>query len=87
MDIPGEFDIEILAQQVVDLLPVREGQVIWIWASTHIAIGANQSFGGRNRANIHLDLVIPHPTVWLDGQVILDQDLFWLEHAAEVGSV
>jgi len=49
----------------------------------HIAIGANQSFGGRNLSNLHIDLVILHPTVWLDGRVILDQDLFWLEHDDE----
>lgn len=55
-----------------------------IYASVHIAIGANQSFGGHNLSNLHLDLVIQHPTVTLDGQVILDQDLFWLEHLDEV---
>src|SRR4030042_6411749 len=33
--IPAEFDIEALAEQAVDLLPVTSGQVIWVWASTH----------------------------------------------------
>lgn len=54
-----------------------------MYASAHIGIGGNESFGGRNRANFHLDLVIMHPTVLLDGQVFLDQDLFWLEHEPE----
>lgn len=54
-----------------------------IYGSVHIAIGANESFGGRNHSNFHLDLVVLHPTVWLDGQMCLDQDLFWLEHENE----
>ena len=35
MDIPAEFDVETLAEQAVELLPVAPGQVIWVWASTH----------------------------------------------------
>lgn len=54
-----------------------------IYGSVHIAIGANESIGGRNRSNLHIDLVIMHPTVKLDGQVLLDQDLFWLVHENE----
>jgi leucyl aminopeptidase (aminopeptidase T) len=54
-----------------------------IYGSAHIAIGANDSFGGCNRSNLHLDLVILHPTVWVDGQVLLDNDLFWLGHRPE----
>lgn len=58
-----------------------------IYGSVHIAIGANTSFGGRNRSNLHLDLVILHPTIWLDGQMLLDQELFWLEHENESNQV
>jgi aminopeptidase len=44
-----------------------------IGGSVHIAIGMNESFGGRNRSNLHLDMVILRPTVWLDGlPVIID---------------
>ena len=42
-----------------------------IGGSVHIAIGANQSFGGRNLADLHLDMVIMRPTVTLDGQPVL----------------
>lgn len=51
-----------------------------MYASAHIGIGANASFGGSNRANFHLDLVIPHASVWLDGLLLIDQDKFWLHH-------
>jgi aminopeptidase len=44
-----------------------------IGGSVHIAVGMNESFGGRNRSNLHLDMVILRPTVWLDGlPVIID---------------
>ncbi len=44
-----------------------------IGGSVHIAIGMNDHFGGRNRSNLHLDLVIMRPTVWLDSeQAIVD---------------
>jgi len=47
-----------------------------IGGSVHIAIGMNESFGGRNRSNLHLDLVMRHPTVGLDGsQIIADGTL------------
>jgi len=38
--------------------------------SVHIAIGMNDSFGGQNRSNLHLDLVMLHPSLWLDGRLI-----------------
>jgi hypothetical protein len=38
-----------------------------------IAIGMNGHFGGSNLSNLHLDLVILHPTVWLDAdQLVVD---------------
>jgi aminopeptidase len=37
-----------------------------IGGSVHIAIGMNQNFGGMNKSNLHLDLVILHPTVRLE---------------------
>lgn len=38
--------------------------------SVHIAIGMNDSFGGRNHSNLHLDLVMLHPSIKLDGTLI-----------------
>jgi len=42
-----------------------------IGGSVHIAIGMNDRFGGRNRSNLHLDLVILRPSVELDGAIVL----------------
>lgn len=42
-----------------------------IGGSVHIAIGANQSFGGLNQADLHLDMVLLRPAVTLDGQPLL----------------
>jgi aminopeptidase len=44
-----------------------------IGGSVHIAIGMNANFGGRNKANLHKDLVILSPTVWLDDVMLVDQ--------------
>lgn len=33
----------------------------------HVALGSNTSFGGTNRAPLHLDLVYWHPTLHIDG--------------------
>ncbi len=35
--------------------------------SIHIAIGMNESFGGKNKSNMHLDMVMLSPTLTLDG--------------------
>ena len=43
-----------------------------IVGSAHIAIGANDFFGGRNHSNLHLDLVMLRPTVILDNAVMVD---------------
>ncbi len=47
-----------------------------IGGSVHIAIGANERFGGVNRSNLHLDLVILQPTVWFDDNLILEDGVF-----------
>jgi leucyl aminopeptidase (aminopeptidase T) len=39
--------------------------------TAHIALGDNHRFGGRNRAPIHVDLVLKAPRVELDGRVVL----------------
>ncbi|OGO31012.1 MAG: hypothetical protein A2136_02735 [Chloroflexi bacterium RBG_16_54_11] len=38
--------------------------------SVHIAIGMNDRFGGQNHSNLHLDLVMSQPTLWLDGELM-----------------
>lgn len=38
-----------------------------LYGSVHIAIGMNDRFGGQNHSNLHLDLVMLHPSLRLDG--------------------
>jgi aminopeptidase len=38
-----------------------------LYGSVHIALGMNDWFGGQNHSNLHLDLVMLHPSLWLDG--------------------
>jgi|CZCA01.1.fsa_nt_gi leucyl aminopeptidase (aminopeptidase T) len=38
-----------------------------IWGTVHVAVGDNSGFGGVVSADIHQDLVIPWPTLTLDG--------------------
>jgi len=56
-----------------------------IGGSVHIAIGMNESFGGKNRSNLHLDLVILCPTVWLDDTLAIDRGVL-RAHAGLTGS-
>jgi len=42
-----------------------------VLGTAHIALGDNHLFGGRNKAPIHVDLVIREPRVELDGRTIL----------------
>jgi aminopeptidase len=46
-----------------------------IGGSAHVAIGMNERFGGRNRSNLHLDLVILRPSVWLDERKIIESGI------------
>jgi leucyl aminopeptidase (aminopeptidase T) len=39
--------------------------------SVHIAVGMNDRFGGQNRSNLHLDLVMLKPSVEIDGAALL----------------
>ncbi len=41
-----------------------------LYGSVHIAIGMNDHFGGQNHSNLHLDLVILHPSCYLDDTLI-----------------
>jgi leucyl aminopeptidase (aminopeptidase T) len=46
-----------------------------IGGSIHIAIGMNERFGGRNKSNLHLDLVVLRPEVWLDKTLVIDDGI------------
>lgn len=42
-----------------------------VFGTAHIALGDNHTFGGRTRAEIHLDGIIKKPNLWLDGRQIM----------------
>ncbi len=39
----------------------------------HIAVGDNHTIGGKTESGVHLDMVILKPTVWLDGEKVVDK--------------
>jgi leucyl aminopeptidase (aminopeptidase T) len=43
-----------------------------VWGTIHIAFGMNASMGGTRQSDIHYDCIINSPTVWIDGQIVLD---------------
>lgn len=42
-----------------------------IYGTVHIAFGTNTSFGGKNKADCHMDGIILKPTLYLDGKLII----------------
>ena len=42
-----------------------------VMGTVHIALGENRLLGGRNKAPIHVDLVVRRPRVELDGELVL----------------
>ncbi|MGQ9694140.1 MAG: aminopeptidase [Thermodesulfobacteriota bacterium] len=44
-----------------------------VWGTVHIGIGTNITLGGGVKAAVHYDLIMWHPTIELDGRVILER--------------
>jgi len=44
-----------------------------IMGTIHIAFGSNDTFGGKIKAGIHLDAVLLKPTVYVDGNLVIDK--------------
>ncbi|NOZ58908.1 MAG: aminopeptidase [Euryarchaeota archaeon] len=44
-----------------------------VFRTIHVAFGDNHTFGGRTRAEVHLDGVILNPDVWLDGEKFMER--------------
>ncbi len=44
-----------------------------VLGSIHVAFGNNLTFGGKNKARIHLDGVVKKPSVWIDERLIISK--------------
>ena len=43
-----------------------------ILGTIHRATSMNYTFGGQNHSSVHMDLLIQHPTVIIDGKTIIE---------------
>lgn len=50
-----------------------------VYGTIHIAFGSNRTFGGMIEAGVHIDLVVHHPDVKIDGKLILSEGRLTLE--------
>lgn len=70
-DVIGEFGIGLNPEvKEVTGYVLTDEKII---GSIHIALGENRGFGGKNESSLHWDLVMMHPTVEVDGVVIMDE--------------
>jgi aminopeptidase len=74
-------DKDVIAEFAIGLNPgVAEpiGNILFdekIGGSIHVAIGMNSHFGGNNKSDLHLDMVVQYPKVWVDDELILENRL------------
>jgi leucyl aminopeptidase (aminopeptidase T) len=47
-----------------------------VMGTAHVAFGDNHTFGGKVKANVHLDGIIKRPDIYLDGQKIMENGRF-----------
>lgn len=52
--------------------------------TTHFAIGDNESLGGSLQSDIHLDGLVLEPTVWLDGEVVLEEGTLLMDRIRNI---
>lgn len=73
-DVIGEFGIG-LNPEVENMTgyTLTDEKII---GTIHIALGENRGFGGKNESSLHWDLVVMHPTVDVDNQVIMEDGKF-----------
>ena len=75
---PGAYNIAELGiglnpmAKIIGVMVDDEGSM----GTVHIAVGTSAAFGGKVRTQLHLDMMIRHPTITLDGKVILDNGNF-----------
>lgn len=44
--------------------------------SIHLALGENRMYGGKNESDLHWDLIVSEPTVWVDGVVLMKKGVY-----------
>lgn len=49
-----------------------------VYGTCHVAIGDNHTFGGKTKAEVHLDGIIKRPSIFLDGKEIMKNGEFLL---------
>lgn len=66
----GELGVGTNDQAIITGNVLEDEKVL---GTIHVAFGNNLGFGGKNRADIHLDGVVKQPSVWLDDQLIIEK--------------
>ncbi len=44
-----------------------------ILGTVHLAFGDNSTFGGSTRAGVHIDVVLTRPTLYVDGELVIEK--------------
>ncbi|WP_225743832.1 aminopeptidase [Marinilactibacillus sp. Marseille-P9653] len=78
LDLLGEDKGRIIAEFGIGTNPTARitGVVLEdekVFGTIHIAFGSNKPFGGQTEAGVHIDCVVQSPTVWLDGEKIMEK--------------
>ena len=47
-----------------------------VYGTVHVAFGTNNTFGGVNKADCHMDGIMLHPTLYLDDELIIKDGVF-----------
>ena len=47
-----------------------------VYGTVHIAFGDNHTFGGKVKADVHLDGIITKPNIWIDNDKIIEEGRF-----------
>jgi aminopeptidase len=64
----GELGMGTNYQAVITGNVLEDEKVL---GTIHVAFGNNLGFGGKNKADIHLDGIVKQPNVWFDGQLMI----------------
>jgi len=68
-------NVFIIAEIAIGLNPKAEIKGILaedegVLGTMHFGIGTNLALGGRNKANLHMDVIINRPTMWIDDIIL-----------------